>query len=104
MVFIRARTFAPRARGLPTCRLHRWRQYVITSRDVGEEIQQLARAKSITIPGDDLLEFTYLLADAMPEADRSTLARPGDVAKKLVAIIFERAFENGARLSLGGGS
>ena len=41
-------------------------------RDVVEEIQKLAQAKGISIPGDDLVEFTYSLADAMPEATSST--------------------------------
>ena len=43
-------------------------------------------------------------ADAMPEADRAALARPADVAKKLAVRIFEHAFENGARISIGGAS
>ena len=41
-------------------------------RDVVEEIQTVAQAKGITIPGDNLLETTYRLADAMPEATSST--------------------------------
>jgi 2-dehydropantoate 2-reductase len=41
-------------------------------RDVVEEIQRLAQAKGISIPGDDLVEFTYRLADTMPEATSST--------------------------------
>jgi 2-dehydropantoate 2-reductase len=41
-------------------------------RDVVEEIQKLAQAKGITVPADNLLETTYLLADAMPEATSST--------------------------------
>jgi 2-dehydropantoate 2-reductase len=41
-------------------------------RDVVEEIQTVARTKGIAIPGDDLLETTYRLADAMPEATSST--------------------------------
>jgi 2-dehydropantoate 2-reductase len=41
-------------------------------RGVVEEIQKLAQAKGISIPEDDLVEFTYRLADAMPEATSST--------------------------------
>jgi 2-dehydropantoate 2-reductase len=41
-------------------------------RDVVEEIQKLAQAKGITVPADNLLETTYRLADAMPEATSST--------------------------------
>jgi 2-dehydropantoate 2-reductase len=41
-------------------------------RDVVEEIQRLTQAKGISIPGGDLVEFTYRLADAMPEATSST--------------------------------
>jgi 2-dehydropantoate 2-reductase len=41
-------------------------------RDVVEEIETLARAKGITIPGGNLVEATYALADAMPGATSST--------------------------------
>ena len=41
-------------------------------RNVVEEIETLAQAKGITIPGDTLLQTTYGLADAMPEATSST--------------------------------
>ena len=41
-------------------------------RDVVEEIQAVADAKGISIPGDNLLETVYRLADAMPEATSST--------------------------------
>jgi len=47
---------------------------------------------------------TAMHAAAMPEADRATLARPEAVAQKIVARIFERPFENGERLIIGGGS
>jgi NAD(P)-dependent dehydrogenase (short-subunit alcohol dehydrogenase family) len=45
---------------------------------------------------------TQMHADAIPDADRSTLARPEDVAK-VIADIIERAseIENGARLAAG---
>ncbi|HEY2744963.1 MAG TPA: SDR family oxidoreductase [Polyangia bacterium] len=51
---------------------------------------------------------TQMHADAMPEADRATLAQPAEVARRIVARIFERAFENGERVSIdrsvGGGA
>ena len=40
--------------------------------DAVEEIQAVAKAKGIVIPGDNLLESVYRLADAMPEATSST--------------------------------
>ncbi len=44
---------------------------------------------------------TTMHADAMPEADRSTLARPADVAAKIVAIIQTvESIPNGSRLGL----
>ena len=46
---------------------------------------------------------TKMHADAMPDADRATLARPADVAARLVALIRNAETEpNGSRLSLGG--
>ncbi len=46
---------------------------------------------------------TRMHADALPEADRSTLARPADVAARLVTLIGTAASEpNGSRLALGG--
>ena len=41
-------------------------------RDVVEEIQQVAAAKRIRIPGENLVESVYRLADAMPAATSST--------------------------------
>ena len=42
-------------------------------------------------------------ADAMREADRSTLANPNDVAVRIAALIEQaEAFPNGARLELAG--
>ena len=65
------------------------------------ELGELGVRSIIVDPGE---MDTVMHADAMPEADRATLARPGDVAKRLAVHIFEQAFANGARLSLGGGS
>lgn len=46
---------------------------------------------------------TKMHADAMPDADRATLARPADVAARLVALIRDaETVPNGSRLSLGG--
>jgi 2-dehydropantoate 2-reductase len=41
-------------------------------RDVVQEIQQVAHAKRIVIPIENLLDTVYRLADAMPEATSST--------------------------------
>jgi hypothetical protein len=42
---------------------------------------------------------TKMHADAIPDADRSTLARPADVAARLVALITKaEGLTNGARL------
>ena len=46
---------------------------------------------------------TQMHADAMPEADRATLAQPADVARRIAVRIFEHAFENGERVVMGGG-
>jgi NAD(P)-dependent dehydrogenase (short-subunit alcohol dehydrogenase family) len=43
---------------------------------------------------------TTMHADAMPDADRSTLARPADVARRMVSFLAEGAFESGARVEL----
>ena len=42
---------------------------------------------------------TKMHADAMPEADRATLAQPADVAARLVAIIAADDIPNGARIA-----
>jgi NAD(P)-dependent dehydrogenase (short-subunit alcohol dehydrogenase family) len=47
---------------------------------------------------------TAMHAAALPEADRATLADPALIARRLAAHILEPRFENGARLSLAGGS
>ena len=41
---------------------------------------------------------TRMHADALPDADRSTLARPAQVAAQIVALIRARNVPNGARL------
>lgn len=46
---------------------------------------------------------TKMHADAMPDADRTTLARPADVAARLVTLIrTAESVPNGSRLTLGG--
>lgn len=46
---------------------------------------------------------TVMHADAMPDADRATLARPADVAARLVTLLrTAETVENGGRVSLGG--
>jgi NAD(P)-dependent dehydrogenase (short-subunit alcohol dehydrogenase family) len=47
---------------------------------------------------------TAMHAAALPEADRKSLADPAEVARRIVQIIFEQRFKNGARLTLGGES
>jgi hypothetical protein len=39
-------------------------------------------------------------ADAMPDADRGTLASPAAVARRLVAFLARGDFDSGARLEL----
>ncbi len=43
---------------------------------------------------------TQMHADAMPDADRATLASPADVAKRMVAFLARGHFESGARVEL----
>jgi NAD(P)-dependent dehydrogenase (short-subunit alcohol dehydrogenase family) len=43
---------------------------------------------------------TEMHAAALPEADRAALARPEAVARRLVGMIVEQRFENGARLAV----
>lgn len=46
---------------------------------------------------------TRMHADAMPDADRSTLARPADVAARLMTLIRDvEALPNGSRIAAGG--
>lgn len=47
-------------------------------------------------PGD---MDTAMHAAAIPDADRSTLADPALVARRIASLIFEQRFENGARVS-----
>ncbi len=47
---------------------------------------------------------TAMHAAAMPDADRATLARPEEVARRLAELLCERAFENGARVRLAEGA
>jgi NAD(P)-dependent dehydrogenase (short-subunit alcohol dehydrogenase family) len=43
---------------------------------------------------------TEMHAAAMPDADRAGLARPLDVARRIVALIVEQRFESGARVAV----
>ncbi len=43
---------------------------------------------------------TDMHADAMPEADRSALARPEDVAREIAALIADPALANGSRIEV----
>lgn len=86
----------------------RWGAYGVSKaaldhlgRSFAAELGELGVRTLIVDPGE---MDTQMHADAMPEADRATLARPADVARALAVRIFERRFENGERLSLGGGS
>jgi NAD(P)-dependent dehydrogenase (short-subunit alcohol dehydrogenase family) len=86
----------------------RWGAYGVSKaaldhlgRSLGAELGELGVRSLVVDPGE---MDTVMHADAMPEADRSALARPADVAKKLVEILFEQRFENGARISIGGTS
>jgi len=86
----------------------RWGAYGVSKaaldhlgRSWAAELGELGVASIVIDPGE---MDTVMHADAMPEADRATLARPADVAKKLAVLIFERAFENGARIGIGGAS
>ena len=83
----------------------RWGAYGVSKaaldhlgRSFAAELGELGVRTLIVDPGE---MDTMMHADAMPEADRATLAKPADVAKKLVELVFERRFENGARVSLG---
>jgi 2-dehydropantoate 2-reductase len=69
-------------------------------RDVVEEIQAVARAKGISIPGDNLLEFTYRLADAMPEATSSTAQDMARGRRTEIDYLNGTIAREGARLSI----
>ena len=43
---------------------------------------------------------TQMHADAMPDADKTTLASPADVARRMLAFLARGAFESGARVEL----
>jgi NAD(P)-dependent dehydrogenase (short-subunit alcohol dehydrogenase family) len=43
---------------------------------------------------------TQMHADAMPDADKTTLASPADVARRMVAFLARGSFESGARVEL----
>ena len=86
----------------------RWGAYGVSKaaldhlgRSWAAELGELGVRSIVVDPGE---MDTAMHADAMPEADRATLARPSEVAKQLAARILEQAFDNGARLSLGGAS
>ena len=86
----------------------RWGAYGVSKaaldhlgRSFAAELGELGVRTLIVDPGE---MDTQMHADAVPEADRTTLARPADVARALAVRIFERRFENGERLGIGGGS
>ena len=86
----------------------RWGAYGVSKaaldhlgRSFAAELGELGVRTLVVDPGE---MDTAMHADAMPDADRATLARPADVAKKLVELIFERRFENGARIAIGAAS
>ena len=86
----------------------RWGAYGVSKaaldhlgRSWAAELGELGVRSIVVDPGE---MDTAMHADAMPEADRATLARPSEVAKQLAARILEQAFANGARVSLGGAS
>ena len=86
----------------------RWGAYGVSKaaldhlgRSFAAELGELGVRTLIVDPGE---MDTAMHADAMPDADRATLARPADVARALAARIFERRFENGERVTIGGAS
>jgi len=86
----------------------RWGAYGVSKaaldhlgRSFAAELGELGVRTLVVDPGE---MDTVMHADAMPDADRATLARPADVAKKLVELLFERRFENGARIAIGAAS
>ncbi len=86
----------------------RWGAYGVSkaaldhlARSWAAELGELGVRVLVVDPGE---MDTKMHADAMPEADRATLAQPAEVARRIVARIFERSFENGERVSLSGGS
>jgi NAD(P)-dependent dehydrogenase (short-subunit alcohol dehydrogenase family) len=86
----------------------RWGAYGVSKaaldhlgRSWAAELGELGVRLLVVDPGE---MDTAMHADAMPEADRTTLARPEEVAHRILVRIFEQAFENGARVAIGGGS
>ncbi|HXU74499.1 MAG TPA: SDR family oxidoreductase [Polyangia bacterium] len=86
----------------------RWGAYGVSKaaldhlgRSWAAELGELGVRVLVVDPGE---MDTAMHADAMPEADRTTLARPEAVAHRILVRIFEPAFENGARVAIGGGS
>ncbi len=86
----------------------RWGAYGVSKaaldhlgRSFAAELGELGVRTLLVDPGE---MDTQMHADAMPGADRATLARPADVARALALRILERRFENGERITLGGGS
>ena len=86
----------------------RWGAYGVSKaaldhlgRSFAAELGELGVRTLIVDPGE---MDTAMHADAMPEADRATLARPGDVARALAVRILEQRFENGERITIGGAS
>jgi NAD(P)-dependent dehydrogenase (short-subunit alcohol dehydrogenase family) len=86
----------------------RWGAYGVSKaaldhlgRSFAAELGELGVRVLVVDPGE---MDTAMHAAAMPEADRATLARPAAVARRLAETIFERRFENGARLTLAGAS
>ena len=86
----------------------RWGAYGVSKaaldhlgRSWAAELGELGVRVVVVDPGE---MDTQMHADAMPEADRATLAQPADVARRIVTRVLEGAFENGARVAAGGGS
>jgi NAD(P)-dependent dehydrogenase (short-subunit alcohol dehydrogenase family) len=88
----------------------RWGAYGVSKaaldhlgRSWAAEVGELGVRVLVVDPGE---MDTVMHADAMPEADRATLAKPAEVAHRILVRIFERQFENGERvaISAGGGA
>lgn len=86
----------------------RWGAYGVSKaaldhlgRSWAAELGELGVRVVVVDPGE---MDTQMHADALPEADRATLAQPAAVARQLVVRFLEGAFDNGARLAIGGGS
>ncbi len=86
----------------------RWGAYGVSKaaldhlgRSWAAELGELGVRVLVVDPGE---MDTAMHAAAMPDADRTTLARPEDVARRLADLVFERAFENGSRVVIGGAS